>query len=275
MYLCQPKETQVTLCLGCNEDKPIKAKGLCRNCYAQFQRTGSTVRHRMKREDCTVEGCDKPAHGRGLCHMHLKRFKMTGTTDDPRGDEPKMTQHKLYSQWSSYKREGAYTIVPEWRDNFFAFLEGVGERPSLDHRLYRLDKTKPMGPGNFEWRAKLVKRLPGETDEEYQTRYPQARRTSLGTSQWENDLRRRYGIGVQDLRTMAEAQDHKCAICGKPEQEERGGYVRHLAVDHDHATGKVRELLCQNCNKMIGYAKDDPLILARAIAYLAKHKDAS
>lgn len=263
----------MTVCTGCNQDKPIKAKGLCRACYVQFQRTGSTVRHRMKREGCTVEGCDKPAHGRGLCHMHLKRFKLTGTTNDPRGDEPKMTQHKLYSQWSSYKREGAYTIVPEWRDNFFAFLEGVGERPSLDHRLYRLDKSKPMGPGNFEWRAKLVKRLPGETDEEYQTRYPKARRTALGSSQWDGDLRRRYGISLQDMRAMAEAQDHKCAICGKPEQEERGGYTRHLAVDHSHEDGTVRGLLCQSCNTGLGKFRDDPVILARAIAYLAKHKD--
>jgi hypothetical protein len=264
----------MTECIGCHENKPIKARGMCRACYAQFQRTGSTVRHRMKREGCTVEGCNKQAHGRGLCHMHLKRFKLTGSTDDPRADEPKMTQHKLYSQWSSYKREGAYSLVPEWKENFFAFLEGVGERPSLDHRLYRLDKTKPMGPGNFEWRAKLVKRLPGETDEEYQKRYPQARRTSLGTSQWENDLRRRYGIGLQDLREMAERQNHCCAICGQPEKEERDGYTRHLAVDHDHRTKKVRELLCQNCNKMIGYANDDQTILARAIAYLAKHADA-
>lgn len=264
----------MTECIGCHEDKPLKAKGMCRACYVQFQRTGSTVRHRMKREGCTAAGCDKPAHGRGLCHMHLKRFKLTGSTDDPRADEPKMTQHKLYSQWSSYKREGAYSLVPEWKENFFAFLEGVGERPSLDHRLYRLDKTKPMGPGNFEWREKLVKRNPNETDEEYVARYPRARRLALGTSQWDKDLKYKYGITLQEMRKMAEAQDHKCAICGQPETENRNGITRHLAVDHDHKTGKVRGLLCSACNTALGKFDDDPVIIARAIAYLAKHAKA-
>ncbi len=46
-----------------------------------------------------------------------------------------------------------------------------------------------------------------------------------------------------------------------------------MSVDHDHATGKNRGLLCTNCNKVLGHAKDDVTILRRAIAYLEAHAE--
>jgi hypothetical protein len=44
-------------------------------------------------------------------------------------------------------------------------------------------------------------------------------------------------------------------------------------VDHDHKTGKVREVLCFTCNVMLGQAQDDPALLVRAVAYLQKHNE--
>lgn len=55
-----------------------------------------------------------------------------------------------------------------------------------------------------------------------------------------------YGITVEDYNRMSENQNHKCAICRKPE------HSRKLAVDHCHASGKVRALLCGPCNKLLG-----------------------
>ena len=49
--------------------------------------------------------------------------------------------------------------------------------------------------------------------------------------------------------------------------------VMKLCVDHNHATGKVRKLLCHDCNTMIGKAKEDIQILESAINYLKKHKE--
>lgn len=265
----------VRTCVGCQQEKPIKAKGFCRACYQQWKRTGSTVRERMPRGMCTVPGCDKPAHGRGVCDMHIKRMKVSGSYDDPRADNVNLrTNQAAYTQWMTYRRGDGYPIVQEWFDDFFVFFAAVGERPSSRHRLTRLDKGKPMGPGNFEWREKHITRSNDETPEEYQKRFQKARRINTGSGLWENDLRRKYGIGLNDLRAMAEAQGHKCAICGNPETEMRNGVTRHLAVDHDHATGKIRDLLCQSCNTGLGKFKDDTEILAKAIAYLIKHRAA-
>jgi len=50
------------------------------------------------------------------------------------------------------------------------------------------------------------------------------------------------------------------------------GKATTLAVDHNHDTGKVRELLCNTCNNGLGCFKDDPKLLQSAIKYLNKHK---
>lgn len=71
---------------------------------------------------------------------------------------------------------------------------------------------------------------------------------------------------------LAEAQDHLCAICRSPETAQGSrGAPRRLAVDHCHAGGGTRELLCMKCNLMIGNANDSPEILEAAAAYLRKH----
>lgn len=67
---------------------------------------------------------------------------------------------------------------------------------------------------------------------------------------------------------MVAAQNGVCAICGNGETSKR---QRSLSVDHDHETGAVRGLLCNRCNPMLGYARDDIAILQAAISYLQTH----
>lgn len=263
------------MCRGCGS-RPIRYKKdqLCAPCYMLFKRTGSFERSRQPRGKCTVEGCEKQAHGKGLCSMHGKRLAIYGTTDDPKiGNKYLPSNQKLYPQWAGYKRINAYPIVPEWKDSFEVFLAAVGDRPSPRHRLYRIDKTQPLGPGNFEWRAGLVQRGENESRDSYEKRHRAARLETYGSGSWDSELKFKYGITLRDLRAMAEAQDHKCAICGQPETRVRHGRVLHLAVDHSHDdTGKIRGLLCGACNTAIGLFKDDVGLLASAIAYLNKHK---
>lgn len=85
-------------------------------------------------------------------------------------------------------------------------------------------------------------------------------------------LKRYYGISVGDYAEMYRLQDGKCAICKRPEtHKDRHGNVRVLAVDHDHSTGAVRELLCYACNSMLGQAQDNAQTLLAGANYIKKH----
>ena len=77
-------------------------------------------------------------------------------------------------------------------------------------------------------------------------------------------LRTRYGITLDNYNEMFIKQDGKCAICGNHQSETKTA----LVVDHCHSTGKVRGLLCGNCNRGIGCLKDDIENLRCAILYL-------
>lgn len=79
---------------------------------------------------------------------------------------------------------------------------------------------------------------------------------------------RAYGITFKNVNEMAEKQNNLCAICG---QQMKGKKSRH--VDHDHKTGKVRELLCSKCNLGLGHFNDDTSTLQSAIHYLNKWEE--
>ena len=85
----------------------------------------------------------------------------------------------------------------------------------------------------------------------------------------DNNLRVNYGITLEDYFIMYDEQKGKCLICGEY-KEKIGKRVETLHVDHDHETGKVRGLLCLNCNHLLGKAKDNIEILLYAIKYLQK-----
>lgn len=79
-----------------------------------------------------------------------------------------------------------------------------------------------------------------------------------------NDLKRNYGITVRDHERMFLEQAGVCAVCNKPED----GRWERLCVDHDHETGKVRQLLCRRCNMVLGQVDDNPLLLHKLASYL-------
>lgn len=85
-----------------------------------------------------------------------------------------------------------------------------------------------------------------------------------------------YGISYEEHAALLASQNGKCAICGDTEMpiDPRTKKPYELALDHDHATGKVRAFLCPNCNIGLGGFRDDPVRLQAAISYLAKHKSA-
>lgn len=97
------------------------------------------------------------------------------------------------------------------------------------------------------------------------------RRSRLAKNQRRVDLKRHFGLTEAKYNAMHAAQNGCCAMCGSPETETRGDKVKWLAVDHDHKTGAVRDLLCKRCNMTIGYAREEAPVLLAGIAYLARH----
>lgn len=63
------------------------------------------------------------------------------------------------------------------------------------------------------------------------------------------DLKRRFGITLDEYNKMLSIQSGKCAICNR----DASIFKRRLSVDHDHKTGRIRGLLCLNCNIKLGH----------------------
>lgn len=74
-----------------------------------------------------------------------------------------------------------------------------------------------------------------------------------------------YSISMEQLEQMFVSQEGKCAICTKEFK-----HWSKMHVDHNHTTGKVRQLLCASCNTGIGFFKEDISILSSAIQYIKK-----
>jgi hypothetical protein len=81
-------------------------------------------------------------------------------------------------------------------------------------------------------------------------------------------LQKRYGINSQQYDEMFNQQLGCCAICGRHQSVLK----QRLHIDHCHRSGKVRKLLCQQCNQCLGFVGDNPEILSNMIKYLSEHQ---
>ena len=77
-----------------------------------------------------------------------------------------------------------------------------------------------------------------------------------------------HNLSLEDYDTMLENQNGGCAICGKT--QEKNTDRRSLAVDHCHRINKIRGILCDKCNRGIGYLDDNPTIARKAAEYLER-----
>ena len=77
---------------------------------------------------------------------------------------------------------------------------------------------------------------------------------------------KKFGLTLESYAQMWASQDHACAIC----KSINPNTVKGWQVDHCHATGKVRGILCAHCNRMLAAAVDNPEHLIRGVEYLKK-----
>jgi hypothetical protein len=109
------------------------------------------------------------------------------------------------------------------------------------------------------WQAENAERV-----NEYRRRYNATRDRKDANRR--SYLKRKYGVTPEWYDATLAAQGGGCAICGRPPRPDIS-----LHVDHDHATGALRRLLCFGCNNLLGDARDDAALLAKASAYLDAH----
>jgi hypothetical protein len=82
-------------------------------------------------------------------------------------------------------------------------------------------------------------------------------------------LKKEYGITPEYVEELLDKQEGHCALC--PATVSGHNMTDNLLIDHCHTTGKVRGLLCADCNLLLGCAKDDISRLIAATFYLKKH----
>ncbi len=87
-----------------------------------------------------------------------------------------------------------------------------------------------------------------------------------------NHRKRTYGLFDEEYQVLFDAQGGLCACCGRPETtlDERSGFPRELAIDHDHKTNKIRCLLCWACNVSFGLLEEDPRLITLLLEFAEK-----
>lgn len=119
-------------------------------------------------------------------------------------------------------------------------------------------------PQSLEWKEKnRVAHLGKHPSDATRAKLSKSLRKRVGDTHTDRCLRAWYGITETQYNEMLLQQNGVCAICGNI-----NGSGRRLCVDHDHATKKVRGLLCDSCNRGLGYLGDQPARVERAANYL-------
>lgn len=146
------------------------------------------------------------------------------------------------------------------------------EKPWTEFRLRSRYGNPRPGPYCFPCEREYVRerrRVRWDTDPEYRrrrlddgNRWKREHRSSYGKKA---DLKKNYGITVEDYERMLQDQNGVCAIC-----QNACPSGKNLAVDHDHETDRIRGLLCMNCNQGLGKFKDSPKFLKAAQEYLER-----
>lgn len=153
----------------------------------------------------------------------------------------------------------------EWKDRS-AFYAARGTKDGLrgECKACFAARAKAHYVKNKAAEVERVRRWRAANPEKY--REYQARTRQSGTkalADRRGHLKRKFNLTPEQYDELLAAQNGRCAIC-----ETAPPSGTSLDVDHDHPTGKVRGLLCRNCNQGVGKFRDDPFVMTAAQAYL-------
>lgn len=211
-----------------------KALGMCASCY--------TLHLQKFSPRCRITACQRAATNGVLCGMHAARLNSHGTTEVTRrrgGDAARMQQ----------LREMRNTAGPRVNEC------GHPERP---HTARGMCKSCYL----VEWQ----KRHPGaNTASQWLKNNPEKARVHRRAA-----TLRKHGITIARYQEIWTVQGGRCANgrCGRAFDLVANDYRHALQVDHCHASGGVRGLLCAGCNTALGHIDDDTERLQGLIEYV-------
>lgn len=162
---------------------------------------------------------------------------------------------RLYGEEVTEGRLAWFYMTGAWPERRIRYKNGN----TKDCRFENLTIFNGIG-GEFDYKSK-----------DGRNAYLRAYRAASPEIEKARALREDFGISLDTYNQMLAAQNGVCAICKSPETHKRNDKVKALAVDHHHGTGKIRALLCADCNTGIGKLRDSPEILEAAAAYIRKH----
>jgi hypothetical protein len=88
----------------------------------------------------------------------------------------------------------------------------------------------------------------------------------LNLNRYETMIKKKYGLSVEDYLNIVTKQNNRCAICGR---EPKWG--KKLVLDHNHKTGKVRGMLCDLCNMLVGMRENNNNLFEKTDKYIKEH----
>jgi len=190
---------------------------------------------------CTVAGCGRPHKSRGYCQTHYMQFKRGAPITPEINTRVSVKPLECSEEGCGYPVKSKGLCVMHYARKL---RRGYTKYPS---------RRKPAKPCRIEGCGNDLYSN-GLCHPHYAKHQSWAHR----------------GLSVEGYLQMRADQGDRCGICGKVEtvQDGKSGKVKALAVDHDHETGQIRKLLCNNCNRGLGLFQDDPELLAKAADYL-------
>tara|TARA_R110000868_G_scaffold101771_10_gene280292 strand:+ start:9896 stop:10501 length:606 start_codon:yes stop_codon:yes gene_type:complete len=200
----------------------------------------------LKEHDvCTLAGCDRPHKARGYCQTHYMQFKRGITPVGP--------------------------IRTRVREKPVECVEDGCSEPVKSKGLCKMHYQRFLRHGHtmYRNRKKPAKQCVISDCDSVLYAKSLCHAHYIKQRKWQA-----AGVDATRYQEMLREQGGVCAICSQPERTADGlsGKPKDLAVDHDHATGAVRALLCSACNTAIGLFNDDVALLAKAQSYVLYHR---
>lgn len=223
---------------------------------------------------CKIIGCQATTVSKDLCSKHYKRWKRHGSTSEEFGkitiNGENIQKHPLYSTWRNISKINKGNEICERWKKFLNFVEDIKDKPDGKFFFTRKNATEKYSLENVFWKKIETEGTKKINKAEYMKKYMKKLRLHNPEYFVSADLKKKYGLTIDQYNEMLKLQNNRCKICNQKETATDYKYkkIRRLAVDHCHETSKIRGLLCSACNTAIGLLKHDEKLLDSAIKYL-------